>query len=397
MGQPMKANPGGQLSPSEVVGRDELIKKIWKILSKQSVIIYSERRIGKTCMIKKMEAEPKEGFVAIYFDLEKSGSCAEFFDLVQKRISSLFSNATKMMDLLKRPFKYLKGAEIGYDDFSIKLPKTAEAPNWKTAASDAFRLLDSQIDFKLVLFFDELPTMTDAIRKREGATAAMDLLDTLRSVRQETVNIRMVYTGSIGLHHVMKELRNSGYNNPSVNDMYKIDVPPLDLKEAVFLASELIKGEEIDTPNIKAAARAAAAEADRIPYYIQHIMQKAAFDGIALSESSIRKMVSSALTDRADIWHMKHYLDRIGEYYSEGDKKFVLAVLDAVAGSDVPLKFDDIFNRVKSSIITEDRDGMLTLMDLILSDHYLVKDEQGKYSFAFGIIRRWWKTYRELG
>lgn len=396
MGQPMKANPGGQLSPSEVVGRDKQIKKIWKILSKQSVIIYSERRIGKTCMIKKMEAEPQNGFVSIYFDLEKAGSCVEFFDLVQKSISSLFSNATKMMNLLKRPFKYLGGAEIGCEDFSIKLPQTG-APNWKTSTSEAFRRLDSQIDFTLVLFFDELPTMTDAIRKREGSIAAMELLDTLRSIRQETKNIRMVYTGSIGLHHVMKELRKTGYNNPSVNDMYKIDVPPLDFDDAVFLAKELILGEEIETKDIMAAANASVTEADRIPFYIQHIMAKAAFDGIALSESSIKKMVSSALTDRSDIWDMKHYLDRIDAYYSEDDKKLVIAVLDAVAGSETPLRFDEIFNSVKSSIITEDRDGMLALMDLILSDHYLLKDEQGMYTFAFGIIKRWWKTYRELG
>ena len=35
----MKANPGGVVDPSSVVGRDELIRSIWEILEQQSVQI----------------------------------------------------------------------------------------------------------------------------------------------------------------------------------------------------------------------------------------------------------------------------------------------------------------------------------------------------------------------
>jgi hypothetical protein len=40
-----------------------------------------------------------------------------------------------------------------------------------------------------------------------GDESAMELLDTLRSIRQMYPAVRMVYTGSIGLHHVIGSLR----------------------------------------------------------------------------------------------------------------------------------------------------------------------------------------------
>lgn len=67
----MKANPGGQVAPSEVIGRDELIQSLWEILEQQSLILSAERRMGKTCVIKKMQAEASLDKLPIYHDLEK--------------------------------------------------------------------------------------------------------------------------------------------------------------------------------------------------------------------------------------------------------------------------------------------------------------------------------------
>jgi len=47
----MKANPGGQIPPDEVIGRDALIKRLWRILERQSLVLSAERRMGKTCII----------------------------------------------------------------------------------------------------------------------------------------------------------------------------------------------------------------------------------------------------------------------------------------------------------------------------------------------------------
>ncbi|WP_414587283.1 hypothetical protein [Scytonema sp. PCC 10023] len=67
----LRANPGGQISPDEVIGRDKLIQQFWEILERQSLMLNAERRMGKTCIIKKMQAEAPEDKLPIYHDLEK--------------------------------------------------------------------------------------------------------------------------------------------------------------------------------------------------------------------------------------------------------------------------------------------------------------------------------------
>jgi hypothetical protein len=64
----MRANPGGQIPPSEVVGRDELIERLWQWIETQSLLLCAERRMGKTCIVKKMVAEaPKDRLCVLRF------------------------------------------------------------------------------------------------------------------------------------------------------------------------------------------------------------------------------------------------------------------------------------------------------------------------------------------
>lgn len=48
--------------------------------------------------------------------------------------------------------------------------------------------------------------MLESIRRSEGEPLAAEVLDTLRSLRMEHGFFRVIFTGSIGLHHVLKRL-----------------------------------------------------------------------------------------------------------------------------------------------------------------------------------------------
>ena len=69
--------------------------------------------------------------------------------------------------------------------------------------------------------------MIDHIRLADGEQAAVEVLDTLRSLRQENPGLRMVFSGSIGLHHVLGSIRDGKMSSEPVNDMYPVEVPPL--------------------------------------------------------------------------------------------------------------------------------------------------------------------------
>ncbi len=49
-----------------IVGRDKLIKRIWKKLENHSLRFTAERRVGKTTVLKEMAKNPPEDVVAVF-------------------------------------------------------------------------------------------------------------------------------------------------------------------------------------------------------------------------------------------------------------------------------------------------------------------------------------------
>ena len=116
--------------------------------------------------------------------------------------------------------------------------------------------------------------MLQNIAAREGEPIATEILDVLRSLRQKHNSFRMVLTGSVGLHHVLSSLKEEdGYAGSPVNDMYAIEVPPLEEKYAIVLAQALIEGEKLPTEDLESTLDAITAVSDRIPFYIHHIVR----------------------------------------------------------------------------------------------------------------------------
>jgi len=67
----IKPNPGGNIDPEDVIGRDEIISSMWRTLDGRSINLVSERRIGKTSLLRKMAAEPIDGWHGILILVEK--------------------------------------------------------------------------------------------------------------------------------------------------------------------------------------------------------------------------------------------------------------------------------------------------------------------------------------
>lgn len=198
----MKANPGGYIPPSEVVGRADLIADLWRILERQSLVLAAERRIGKTCIIRKMAEESPRDKLCTFRDLEQAHSVVEFVEIVLRDIDSYLSTIGKAAYKARQVLKELRGAEIGG---FIKVPAEART-EWKTLLTHAIEDLAENQDRPVVFFWDEVPLMLYNIKTQGGPAGedlAMDLLDTLRALRQMHGNLRMVFTGSVGLHLVL--------------------------------------------------------------------------------------------------------------------------------------------------------------------------------------------------
>lgn len=389
----MKANPGGQIDTKLVIGRERLIQLLWETVELQSLVITAERRIGKTTVMKKMEREPIAGWLPVYQDLESCHTAAEFGMAVYREVHRFLGGKGKFARRSKELFSTLGGTEIGG---IFKMPEKARPP-WKEILTRSIEDLihENESDTKLLFLWDELPFMLMNIRESEGEQTAMQVLDHLRWLRQTHSGLRMVITGSIGLHHVISSLKEKSYANSPVNDMAPIDVPPLSKEYAARLASLLIAGESLNSPDEAAAASAIAHEADCFAFYVHHIVRGLKVQGLDATPANVKKIVATHLVDPNDPWQLIHYRERISTYYPS-DQKAVSLILDHLAVEPSAGAVSDLLAMLKGASSFDDRERLVHLLSLMERDHYLKREEDGRYEFRFPLIRRWWKLNRGL-
>lgn len=388
----MKTNPGGIISVPQVIGRESLAQRAWEILDTQSIQMTAERRIGKTSLIRKMVAEAPKGWVPISQDLEKVHTAGEFAQSVYAEVEGYLTKRQRLASRTRKFLQDLGGKEIGN---VIQLPSAVVAP-WKSQLSHVIEdLVEQQSPDRVVFFWDEVPYMLGSIVRRDGERMAMEVLDVLRELRQRHNGFRMVVTGSIGLHHVIGDLKKSGYANVPFNDVYQLEVPPLAEEDARELAVQLIQGEALASSDLMAAAQAIAASADNVPFYVHHIVRYLKLNGAPAEPDKVARAVESQLLDANDPWELGHYRDRLSTYYPQ-DHRVAIAVLDTVAVRANGATVDDLLREISSQIEFDDRNRLLALLRQMEQDHYLDRTANG-YGFRFPLIGRWWKLDRQLG
>lgn len=171
----MKANPGGNLDPDSVYGRDELIEMLWDRLEVQSILLNAERRIGKTQVLRKMQAQPRKGWRPVFRDLERIHSAQEFAEFVYDEVQQFLGKGVRAKNFIQ---KMLEDSETDY----VKL----KGRTWKKLLTSAVEdLMAAKMPERLVFFWDEVPYMLGNIlsSQDDGPRVAAEVLDTIRSFR----------------------------------------------------------------------------------------------------------------------------------------------------------------------------------------------------------------------
>ena len=397
-----------QLASKNVVGRDRLIAKIWRMLRKYSVVFTAERRIGKTTVMQKMKDEAPEGVIATFLDLEKIDTPQRFVEVLLQEVDGLLPKDEIAKNAFKGLLESFGGTEVGG---IIKIP-VVNKKDWQAALEKTLACICEHHDTSMVLFlFDELPYMLQKIsvreaRERSVANSALIILDSLRAIRKEQENLRMVYSGSIGLHHVINALRGADYASQPLNEMETIEIGPLKQEDAEELARRLLMEEEIDFGERNDVVAAIVSLADCVPFYIERVIQRFALEDTIVTPEEVKKQIQFNLTDDKDHWEMEHFRTRIRIYYpgevDTGDRTpllketIVTAILDIMATTDVPLAIDQIDAAVKATLPLENRPLIIQLLRNLSQDHYLISDEAKNYSFRFPLIKQWWKLAQGL-
>ncbi len=393
-----------QIGPQNVVGRDRLIEQIWKKLESKSLRLTAERRIGKTTVMKKMLAEPRPGTAVLFLDLEKADSPRRFTEVLLQEVKPLLSTKQKATGWFEKFLTDIGGTEIGG---VIKIPE-GDRSGWKRTLDKAFdRVCSQNSETQVVLLLDELPYMLQKIaayEKQAGTTdhAALELLDSLRALRHKHTNLRMIFAGSVGLHHVLTELRQTDFASQPVNDMPPVEIGGLALADAVTLAGRWLQAEKIRIApaDCERLPNELAVLTDRVPFYLERVVARLAELEGPVSVQDARQIVRQHLTDDNDVWEMEHFRGRLKIYYhgSSDDASgrpilnanLASAILDILAMAPNPQTIDEVWAAMKARMALDNRDQIIQLLKSLAQDHYLTSDPEKRYAFRFPLIRQWW-------
>ncbi len=381
-------NPGGRLELSEVRGRDADIARLWKILERQSLVLSAERRIGKTHTVLKLAAEANDSVLCVYQDLEGVHSIAQLAREIYSSVSRHLSTRGKVKAAAVKLWTDLVPKRVG----EIDLP-TAEQV-WKETIRNAVQdVLNVNPDGRVILIWDEFPLMLYNLRK-SGPDLPIQLLDILRQLRQEHSRLRFLFTGSVGLHLVLRNLRRAGNANDPTNDMQTESLPPLASNDAISLATELLLSLPLHADHVAAVAAAVYEAVGGFPYYIHHVVDQLSLVRHTPTPESVTEVRNTIIYSEADPAHLRYYADRIELYYDGAEREIAQRILDVVSGAAAELSTVDISNRIAASGAPVPPRELEAVLSMLCQDHYLVVGRSGgrsRYQFRWTIVRDWWR------
>ena len=389
----MQINPGGRLDTKDVIGRDNEIDRYWHVLQRQGLVLSAERRIGKTHILFKMREECQSGYLPFYQDLEAVHSIADLvrsiYETVQQSLSTLpnvKAHIAKWSTLLPN--------KIG----GIDLP-TADA-SWQVLLAEAFDDLINIADDKtrILMLWDEFPLMLHNLQRRAGQDTAIQLLDHLRALRLARADrLRFLFTGSIGLHLVLRSLREAGNTNDPVNDMLSLTVPPMAHRDTCALAEALLRETRAAPAHLRRLASEIAKHVGGFPYYVHHVVDQ--LDQLRRQPKleDVSTAVDHLVYDPHDPANLNYYVTRLSSYYADDQRVLALLVLDTLARQPSPTHVPELLNLCKHRDPTLAEEQLRETLTVLSEDHYIERTKRATgvaCDFRWPLIKKWWKETR---
>jgi len=242
----MKSRIGPPVTGDDYFPRPLVVQRILRALRRGNVSFLGPRRTGKTSILKALQAEPPEGTVGIFINLEKHDTVAAWLEEMIGKTRPLVEEVSKDRPWAKggakafaKFLKRIESVEVG--GVGLKLTPAA-AHEWRPTA-DAFLDLLAESGAPILFLLDEFPWFLDMVTKRASQAEAEMVLAWFRHARLALADhpARFLVTGSIGLDGLVRRLGLS----PAINDFDRVEIPPLKEAEALRFLEQLARDEDV--------------------------------------------------------------------------------------------------------------------------------------------------------
>ena len=373
------------------IRRPYLNEEFWREIVKGAHILFiAPRRVGKTSVMKDLVANHPEGYNCIYENVESDQSLNDFF----KRLYLLVLDKLSVVEKTRKHIEiWLKGRGIEEISFEGGIKFKEKELDYKKELLLLIQKLPD-LDKKVVLFLDEFPEVISAIRRTESDDNAIEVLHTIREIRQKSEfrNCIFVLAGSIGLEHVVESLDRSKL----INDLHPVRIEPLTADEAKKLIKQITIDATIQYNSSLTEILLGKIE-HLVPYFIQLMIEE--IDGTLFKENrrllEAKDIESAFLSIIKKNTNLKDWKDRLNLPYINRDESDFCYKILAILAHHSFISIQEIYN--ESQLLLAVPGNYMSVIAMLTRDGYITETPEGLYKYASPLLQAWWKTQHPIG
>ena len=383
----MKIQLGNPVRGENFFKRPKLIDKTWDMIETGcDILVAAPRRVGKSSLMFHLLDYPKENYSFIYLNPESANNENEFFRKLLNKIlkTDFVKNSKKVITFLEKNLPNIKKIGLKEIEFGVKVEH-----NYFDMLTKILSSLNLK-NCKLIIMLDEFPQTLDNIIKDEGERKGIHFLQSNRELRHVPTirkNIQFLYAGSIGLENLVSKLNAIA----TINDLSRLEVPPLKIEEAKELINLLRKKVTYSLSSEQINYILKRIEW-LIPFYIQLTIQeiKNIYRDEELTEvtdETIDKAFSEMIKQRN---HFEHWHTRLRTSFKANEYNFAKELLNIISESE-SIPSNDIYDlAVKHKLEKNYKD----IVGSLVYDGYINNNDDIKiYRYNSPILRMWWWKY----
>lgn len=378
------------------------LQHIWRKLETENLLLLAPRRVGKTSLIYKLlsEISEYEGINGIYISVPDIDDEMDFIERLYRELLK----SPEAQNKLRRIWGIFKSSAIGRlftEIESIGVPEVfevawreAKTKDWVDLGQEFFDLLH-KMDDKWIIMIDELPVfILNLIRKDQTVGRAKTFLYWMRRLRQmpppHGEKLRFLIAGSIGLDTIASRYR----MGDAINDLTVISLGPFTVQTADEFLKKL--GDEYSLRMAPEVRQRIIERAEwLIPYHLQLFFSgilELCSDERVVPTVELVDQVFETLLSREKSSYFDYWNQRLTEELGPPQDGWARALLNAISkdrNGATRQTLDSILSKHISDPSERD-ETMHWILEILISDGYLVDDESDRVRFRSSLLREFW-------
>ena len=397
---------GSVIEAEDLQFRNAFIDHLWEILQSMNVLLKAPRRCGKTSVMEHLRRYPRHNFVVIYENVQDLSHPADFFLAILDKFRDAHP---EVFDVLVDGWKSVRswlpkvdGLEVGEFKLKFREHEADYREQWRHHGDTLFARLRT-LGRPVLIIADEFPDLLLNLRQ-DNPKLLRDFLSWFRAQRSQPTpkqdNVRWLLGGSINLSTTLDGLGLLDRIN-DLDDEPLPDLTPAQVEEfvAVMLASRGVPFER------KLPVRLRELLGRPIPLFLQMLTQDLYRSWRKrprkLKPADVDAEFARFITSTAAQDKLQHFYTRLAKYYAEPALSQAHALLNQLCttGADGAPRavlnqiFDSTWPPGQQPAAHERKRLFQQLLRDLANDFYVVETAEGRYDFASGIIKAWWRKY----